>query len=87
MSKKTFYYQCELRQADGTETVAWIPEKYCAMGKGITIKDDDGEWSERWEVMSFNHKTDTPPDFRKFIRSHRQATGDSLPGKFTSKVT
>lgn len=88
MSKeKVFYRQCKLKQ-DNLETVAWIPDKYCVVGKGISIKDDIGEWSERWEVVSFgSDKTDTPPDFRKLIRGHRAATGDSLKSQFTSKLT
>jgi len=78
MSKKTFYRQCKLKQGK-LETVCWIPDEYCIMGKGISIKDEDGEWSERWQVVFIrSDKTDTPPDYRKLIKSHRQATGDSL---------
>lgn len=76
---KTFYRQCKLRKEDGTITVAYIPDKYCKVGKGISIKDKESDvWSDRWEILSMSEKTDTPPDYRKLIRSHRQATGDSM---------
>jgi hypothetical protein len=83
MTAKTYYRQCTLKQSNKT-TVAWIADKFCTEGRGISIKDEKGEWSERWEVIKFSSdKTDTPPDYRKLIKGHRKATGDSLNEKFS----
>ena len=81
---KTFYQQCQLKQGNST-TVTWLPEKHCKVGHRVSIKDDD-EWSAPWTVASISKdsKTESPPDYRKLIRSHRKSTGDSLP-KLTGK--
>jgi hypothetical protein len=76
---KPFYKQCELKQ-EKTTKVAWIPEKHCQKGHKISIKED-GKWSDTWTVSSVSEesRTNKPPDWRKLIRGHRNATGDSLP--------
>jgi len=77
---KTFYRQCALEQEDGTTTVAWLPVEYCDVGKYVEIKNSTtGEWSAKWKVLFMGDITSNPPDYRKLIRSHRKATGDSNP--------
>ena len=31
---------------------SWIPEKYAAKGKVLTLKNQDGEWETGWEITS-----------------------------------
>lgn len=85
MKTKTFFRQCTLQDGD-SHTVVWIPEKYCKKGKKIQIKDDDGEWGKTYTVAHVpSIRTEFPPDYRKLIKSHRKATGDSLPKRKTKK--
>ena len=73
---KTLFHQCELKTGKDTQ-VAWLPKKHCEVGHKVELKMYPGLiWSI---IFVGSHSTDNPPDYRKFIRSHRLATGDSLP--------
>lgn len=85
MSKKKAdsYRQCHLKRDIETGTVqqtSWIPSKFAKLGKVLDLKGDDDEWTHDWKVMSVSSvEVEDPPDWRKAVRSHRKATGDSSP--------
>lgn len=53
VKQETLYKLCDLSREtrDGKYVdVAWIPEKFAAVGRVIGIKNADGEWVEGWRV-------------------------------------
>lgn len=49
------YRQCKMRRkiAKGQEeTTSWIPEPYCVVNKVLQLKNDMGEWTNGWVVIS-----------------------------------
>jgi hypothetical protein len=83
MAKQIRYRQVRLQRSEGNktiETVSWIPIKHAKVGHLVSLKDDDGNWSPDYKVISVsNHVLDETPDWRKMIRGHRKQTGDSSP--------
>jgi hypothetical protein len=62
MSRKEtdFYNQCVLVRAGVSERsvqVSWIPTKYAAVGRTISLKDSRGEWND-WVVESASQPKD-----------------------------
>lgn len=54
-----FYRQCRLRKPHNEgyiETVSFIPEKYAKVNKILSLKDDNGNWTHDWVVMSAGSK-------------------------------
>lgn len=52
--REKFYRQCELARPSelGRELMtSWIPEKIAKVGNVVRLKDEDGEWTEGWEVL------------------------------------
>lgn len=76
------FKSCRLALDAGTEilhTTALLPIKVCKLGKVIEVKSESGDWIP-WVVMYVPDSTVTDPtDPRILIRSHRKATGDSMP--------
>jgi len=77
------FRSCTLvREIEGgvCHTVSLIPEKYAKAGRGIELCTE-GTW-EHWMVLSASPSIVTDPvDARILIKSHRRATGDSMPKK------
>lgn len=73
------YRQCQLVKENIT-TVSWIPEKYAKLNKVLKLKNND-VWTDGWIVTTVSEDSideSNLPDYRKDIRNHRKATGDSL---------
>ena len=55
MPKET-HTQCKLRrpQSDGTSQTmtSWIPSKVATKGATVRLKEEDGTWTEGWQVMA-----------------------------------
>lgn len=45
------YKQCLLKK-ESQELVTWIPEKFAKKNKFIKIKDELGEWTNGWKILS-----------------------------------
>jgi hypothetical protein len=54
MAKELYYRQCHLQQQGKVrwEQTSFIPEPYCVIGKILKLRDDDGNWSDGWKVMT-----------------------------------
>lgn len=50
-TKHTTHTQCELQQGS-TKQTSWIPTGKAVVGKVIRLKEEDGTWTEGWEVLS-----------------------------------
>lgn len=75
------YQQCKLVKhlADSKiYTVSYIPEKFAVVGKTVKLQRN-GKWIDGWVIESVGDVVDKLPDVQKIIRSHKKATGDSLP--------
>lgn len=60
------------------QTTVLLPLKFAKEGKKVEIIDD-GEWKD-WMVLKVSDTIVTNPvDSRVLIKSHRKATGDSMP--------
>jgi len=58
--------------------VTLLPVKYAKVGKQLELQDDN-QW-KTWLVLSASeHIVTDPVDARVLIKSHRKATGDSMP--------
>jgi hypothetical protein len=80
------FRQCTLVRYDKgvVNTVTYIPLRWAKVGRDVTIKDGDGDWII-WNILYVNQNIVTDPvDSKTLIKSHRRATGDSMPRK-TSK--
>lgn len=87
----TKYIQCSLRREviSPSDTVppstelqtTYLPSEFAHVGKGVKLKDSQGDWEDGWVVTEVYKSsiTDEAPDWRKMIRGHRNNTGDSLP--------
>lgn len=51
MAKHTTHTQCEL-QRESTKQTAWIPTGKAVVGKYTKLKEEDGEWTDGWLVLS-----------------------------------
>lgn len=75
------FKSCTLvRQEEGSvlSNVVLIPEKYAKAGRGIEVCAD-GVWSH-WMVLTASESVVVDPvDPKVLIKSHRRATGDSMP--------
>lgn len=83
MSKQTFYSQCVLQKKsiDGLlQRVSYIPSKFAILNNIVKLKEEDGTWTDGWKVTTTGSKIseDLLPDSYSMIKSHRNATGDSL---------
>lgn len=83
MSKQIFYSQCTLEKPTTSGTlrrVSYIPSKFAVLNKIIKVKEDDDTWNDGWTVTSVGNKVseDLLPDSHAMIKSHRNATGDSM---------
>ena len=82
MSKPVYYKQCKIHREEGNVTkTCWILEKLCVKGRTLTSKEDDS-YGDLWTVLEvYDSKVEESmlPDHNKIARSHRRATGDSLP--------
>jgi hypothetical protein len=82
MSKKTYYRQCRLNKSGMLDQVSWIPEQFAVLGKVLKLRNEGGEWDDGWVVKNVGDtRLDETPHAEGLIRSHRRATGDSLPKK------
>jgi hypothetical protein len=85
MSKTTYFRQCRLVKAieGGTRhQTSWIPEPFAHVGRTLKLRDDSGVWEDGWQVEEASQTIlveDMLFDSHKGIKSHRKATGDSLP--------
>jgi hypothetical protein len=83
MSKQTYYRQCHLVKKTATgqfEQTSYIPEPYCEVGRVVKLRDDNDVWDDGWVVVTAgeNRQLDeSVPDYRKDIKGHRLATGDT----------
>lgn len=83
------YKQCKLEKKVGVSThtqVSFIPKEFAVLGRVIKLKQDDDTWDDGWKVVSVGSEESDAIDYRKRIRSHRNATGDSLPKNDASVV-
>ncbi len=65
-----------------TICVSWIPEKFAQLNGVLKLKDMDDQWVDGWIVESVGDsilEESELPNVRKVVKSHRKATGDSLP--------
>jgi len=85
VSKKVKYVQSTMRRSIATgclRTTSYIPQRFAKVGGVVKLKDENGLWVDGWVV---ERTSDTAVevsdvlDLHKAIRSHRKATGDSLP--------
>jgi hypothetical protein len=54
MSKEVMYRQCKCQKKEDNATtsrVFWGPEKYTEVGRIVKIEEDNGEWTQNWEVI------------------------------------
>jgi hypothetical protein len=85
MSKTIYFRQCRLvkKIERGTQhQTTWIPEPFACVGKILKLKDANGQWEDGWQVEQASQTRlaeDMLFDSHQGIRSHRKATGDSLP--------
>ena len=84
MTNKEEYTQCTMERTTENggilRIVSFIPSQYAVLGKVLKLKDHAGEFLDGFKVVTVHSaSTESPPDYRKAIRRHRDATGDSLP--------
>lgn len=61
---------------------SFIPQAFAKVGRVLKLQDETGLWVDGWVVERVDSEaldSDALPDYRKAIRKHRQATGDSQP--------
>ncbi len=46
---EAFYKQCRLKRRNAS-TVTWLPEKFAVAGRFVKLKEEDGSWSDGWQV-------------------------------------
>ena len=51
MKHKGHHVQCLLRKGT-THQMSWIPSKFAVLGKFLMLKQDNGSWSDNWEIVS-----------------------------------
>jgi len=80
MSKKNYYRQCRLRKESYLDQVSWIPEQFAVVNKIVKLRNEGEAWDDGWKVTGVgNTRLSELPHAEGLIRSHRKATGDSLP--------
>ncbi len=77
---KIYYRQCNLKKNNSYQT-SWLPEKFAVVGKVVKLRNDEtDEWDNGWVVTAAGeNRLPEAPHAEGMIRSHRKATGDSLP--------
>ena len=84
MAKTIEYRQCTLRKtyapSSSAVTVSFIPGKFAQCQRVLKLKLSDDSWDDGWVVEHVGASiTDSQlPDTHAAIKSHRNATGDSL---------
>lgn len=84
-NKEVFYRQCRLKRKTKTGhsiQTSWIPKKFAEVGKILKLKNHEDEWENGWVVETVSEtilEESQLPDYHIAIKSHRKATGDSLP--------
>lgn len=74
------YKQCHMTRIEGSnkmQIASYIPETFAQVGRELSLCDQTGTWTHSWIVDIVSLETDEAPDWRKAVRKHRQATGDS----------
>lgn len=69
-----------VREVEGSilSQVTLLPVKFAKLGKQLELQDD-GKWTT-WMVLNVSEFiVKDPVDARVLIKSHRKATGDSMP--------
>ena len=84
MAKQIKYVQCTMKRTleNGSEyTTSYIPQKFAKRGRILKLKNDVDQWVDDWVVETVGHTIvdAADADYRKAIRQHRKATGDSQP--------
>ena len=85
MPDSSHYRQCMLQRplGDGRreEMVSFIPAQFARLHRPLKLKTQHAGWEDGWLVASIGATVDDAhlPDAHAEIRSHRRATGDSLP--------
>jgi len=82
----TTYNQCRLRRKNA-EQVSYIPTKFAVVGSFLKLKDEKGNWTNGWEVLSVGEATpeNLVPDSHDAIKAHRKRTGDAMAKKDFAK--
>ena len=79
-NKKIHFRQCKLvKPSEGgtMHSITWLPEKFCALGKYVKLKNDDGSWTDGWkveEVYPSRRTLDEANIASDVYRHHRKAT-------------
>lgn len=60
-------------------TTKLIPVKFAKQGKIIEVQNDDKSWSSWMVLVASENVITNPTDPKVLIKSHRKATGDSMP--------
>ena len=62
-------------------TTSFIPERFAQLGRVVKLRESDGAWSNGWRVehVGVTMEERELPDAHQGIKSHKKATGDSLP--------
>lgn len=71
------YVQCKLQKGN-THQTSWIPKEHASLNTVLKLREN-GVWEDGWVVVFAGAERDTPPDWRRSTRKHRDNTGDSLP--------
>ena len=79
---KTTHCQCVLEKlvhchAGGSysKQTAWLPKRYAVIGEFLELKDDDGNWTDGWQVTAVGVTKETEEvversaDYRKTRRA------------------
>ncbi len=83
MAKRSKYVQCSMsRTVPGGAlwTTSYIPQSFARLGRVFMLKEGVDHWVDGWVVRCVDSSAvdaSDAPDYRKAIRRHRQATGDS----------
>lgn len=78
------FKQCTLARTEEngvSSTTTYIPLKYARVGRTLELQQEDGEWNTWVVIYASDAITVDPVDPRVLIKSHRRATGDSMPRK------
>lgn len=67
------YKQCLLASGKSRQ-VSFIPLRYARLGKVLSLKGDDGEWTAGWRVVEvWGEAVTDPPDHHRFISQRRRS--------------
>lgn len=77
MKRQVLYKQCRLEQKTKSGTkhlVTWLPQSFAKVRKILRLKDDAGQWSAGWEVMTVGTRSQSSLQLDKHYRAALKLT-------------